>query len=498
MLKFLSAVAQRFGLELRKADLPQDTKPAPGMWRRLFDWATGAWQADAPYDSNGDCNITLNSVVFACLRLLSQDVSKCPPIAQEKKGSIWTAVEGQLLARPNPTQSWMEFIAYWVLCKLIYGNAYVLKFRTGDAIKELWLLDPRKTQPVIALRTGRVFYKLSVCAVEQITEDVVVAADEIIHDKELTLWHPLVGVARLEAARLAATAGTYGIRSLQKLATNGGVPAGMLIIPSGYTEEQIAVLSARWETLRQQGRTAIMESGITFTATAVKAVDAQYSELIGFTGKMVCTAFGVPPWKVGLEPMPAGVIYGQLQVAYYEGSPQYLIHAIEQHLTDGLELKKGVRIVLDLSPLQRMDEKSRWEMYKVAAIAMKPDEMRIRENMEPVPGGDAVYSQQQNFSLEALAKRDAKEDPFKSSASGGAKPGAPSPDSPEPTDNPVPPPDQAMDLLRRWRGVWKKDTTYARGDLVTHHGLWVAALDVRGEAKPGDSKGWRLLIGEKS
>ncbi|MEP8872515.1 portal protein [Enterobacter hormaechei] len=35
-----------------------------------------------------------------------------------------------------------------------------------------------------------------------------------------------------------------------------------------------------------------------------------------------------------------------------------------------------------------------------------------------IPGGDALYLQQQNFSLEALARRDASDDPFAKSGAG--------------------------------------------------------------------------------
>jgi phage portal protein BeeE len=42
---------------------------------------------------------------------------------------------------------------------------------------------------------------------------------------------------------------------------------------------------------------------------------------------------------------------------------------------------------------------------------MAPDEGRAKLNLPPVPGGKYPYLQQQNYSLEALAKRDAS-DPF--------------------------------------------------------------------------------------
>ena len=38
---------------------------------------------------------------------------------------------------------------------------------------------------------------------------------------------------------------------------------------------------------------------------------------------------------------------------------------------------------------------------------MSPDEGRKRLNLPPVPGGQYPYLQQQNYSLEALAQRDA-------------------------------------------------------------------------------------------
>lgn len=505
MLKLIAAGLRRFfGLTVRTTSEPGDTKPVRGFWRRVFDWGTGMWQQDVAYDGDAACQITLNSVVFACLRLLSTDVGKLVPTAQKLRGDIWIATGG-LLLRPNPTQSWMEFLVYWILCKLIYGNAYALKFRgAGNKIAELWLLDPRKVRPVIASSSGAVYYQLEVSSLEQITQHVVVTAGEVLHDKYLPLWHPLVGVPPLDAARLAATAGIYGLRSLQKLATNGGVPSGILNIPAGYSDEQIEALSERWEALRALGRTAILESGISFASTGVKAVDAQTAELIGYTGKDICTAFGVPPWKVGLEAMPAGIAYGSLQTAYYEGSLQYLIESVERLMSSGLELPEGVRVVLDITGLNRMDEKSRWEMYKVAGATggMSPNEMRQRENMPAVEGGATPYLQQQNYSLAALAKRDAKEDPF-TNASGGVKPGSGSPpDSPEPPDNPddAPPSsdDQAMDLLRRWRGVWKADRTYAAGDLVTHHGLWMASIANRGgtPGKPDGFEAWRLVIAE--
>jgi phage portal protein BeeE len=54
---------------------------------------------------------------------------------------------------------------------------------------------------------------------------------------------------------------------------------------------------------------------------------------------------------------------------------------------------------------------------------MSPNEGRARLDLQPVIGGESPYLQQQNYSLEALAKRDAQTDPF---ASNTPTPPAPS------------------------------------------------------------------------
>jgi hypothetical protein len=72
------------------------------------------------------------------------------------------------------------------------------------------------------------------------------------------------------------------------------------------------------------------------------------------------------------------------------------------------------------------------EKEAVGAGIKSPDESRKRMNLPPVPGGKSPYMQQQNYSLAALAKRDAKEDPFKADAPKPAP--APAPNAFAPAD----------------------------------------------------------------
>lgn len=75
---------------------------------------------------------------------------------------------------------------------------------------------------------------------------------------------------------------------------------------------------------------------------------------------------------------------------------------------------------LDVESFIRMDSSSKMDFYTkgVKGGVIAPNEARIKFNLKPVDGGWSVYMQQQNFSLEALAKRDSQDDPFSKSNGG--------------------------------------------------------------------------------
>jgi phage portal protein BeeE len=79
-----------------------------------------------------------------------------------------------------------------------------------------------------------------------------------------------------------------------------------------------------------------------------------------------------------------------------------------------------------MDPSTRMDALNK----AIGGGWLSPNEGRRQENLPPVEGGATPYLQQQNFSLAALAKRDASDDPF------GKKPAA-APAAPEADDEPM-------------------------------------------------------------
>ncbi|EES8601695.1 phage portal protein, partial [Escherichia coli] len=129
-----------------------------------------------------------------------------------------------------------------------------------------------------------------------------------------------------------------------------------------------------------------------------------------------CSVFRVPAYKIGVGQPPSSDNVEALEQQYYSQCLQTLIESIELLLDEALETGENESTEFDVTTLLRMDSERRMKTLgdAVKNTLLTPNEARKRENLPPLAGGDALYLQQQNYSLEALSRRDAREDPFAS------------------------------------------------------------------------------------
>ncbi|EPZ3910380.1 phage portal protein, partial [Escherichia coli] len=172
---------------------------------------------------------------------------------------------------------------------------------------------------------------------------------------------------------------------------------------SGYTGENA-------------GKTAILSNGAKYNPTTFSPVDAQTVEQLKMTAEIVCSVFRVPAYKIGVGQPPSSDNVEALEQQYYSQCLQTLIESIELLLDEALETGENESTEFDVTTLLRMDSERRMKTLgdAVKNTLLTPNEARKRENLPPLAGGDALYLQQQNYSLEALSRRDAREDPFAS------------------------------------------------------------------------------------
>jgi HK97 family phage portal protein len=422
----------------------------------------GAWQQNRSINADSASAFHAD---FACKTLIARDIAKLRvKLVEEDANGIWSETTNPafspVLRRPNDYQSRNQFWENWLLSKLSRGNTYVLKVRDNrNVVTALHVLDPTRVQPLVST-DGSVFYRLSqdyLAGVDEIT----VPAREIIHDRFNCMFHPLIGIPPVFASGLASMLGLNAQRASALLFENNSTPGGILTAPGEVSLEQEQRIKDEWEQRFSRvnlGRVAVLSGGMTYQKMPLTAVETQMVEMLKWSAETVCSVYHVPPYKVSIDVLPRGFTNLQaLNVEYYSQSLQSFIEEIEELLDDALGIGEatGLGTEFDTDNLLRMDSISQITVIKeaVGAGVMSPNEGRARIDLQPVDGGDSPYLQQQNYSLEALAKRDAQDDPF-----APAKPPTPPPQPVAVEDKPPPVPakDIAAQFTRALQAVYRE------------------------------------------
>ncbi len=411
-----------YGLEIVRKDTlsPIDNRGNGGWFPYVIrESYTGAWQRN---DEICVDTIIQNPTIFACVTLIAADIGKlCTKLMQQSAGGIWQETSSPafspVLAKPNHYQNQIQFREQWVSSKLLRGNTYVLMQRDGrGVVTQLYILDPTRVTPLVS-PDGSIFYQLGIDNLAGLEEgNLTVPASEIIHDRFNCLFHPLVGLSPIFAAGLPAFLAQKATRNSVTFFNNGGQPGGILTAPGPIDPESAARVKAYWEanyTGRNAGKIAVVGDGLKYERLTMSSADAQMLEQLRWTDEKICSVFHVPGFKVGVGVTPTyqnGEILNQM---YYDQCLQTLIEAFELTLAQGLNCDP-YDIELDLKGLLRMDTAALWTSLgkAVGDGLITVNEARREIGYSGVSGGDSVYLQQQMFSLDALAKRDALPNPF--------------------------------------------------------------------------------------
>lgn len=388
-----------------------------GWWPRILESYTGAWQRNVVVDRR---TVIENWAVFSCVTLIAGDIAKMPARVMQFIAALKVyepTLHRPVLRKPNRYQTRIDFFKSWVFSLLLHGNTYVLKERDRDGkIVALYILDPTRVTPMVA-PDGGVYYQLGDDTIAGLGESVTVPASEIIHDRMYTLFHPLIGVSPIYACGFAAMQGAAIQDNSSKFFQNMSRPSGILTAPGAISPATVDRLKTYFDenfSGVNAGKVAVVGDGLKYEAMTITASDAQMIEQLKFTGEMICATFHVPPYKLGLGPMPTVSNVAALNQQYYDQALQPLTENMELRLDEGLELEFPFETWMDESVLLRMDPSTRMDSHikAISGALLAPNEARRMENWAPQEGGDVLYLQQQNYSLPALARRDAKEDPF--------------------------------------------------------------------------------------
>jgi HK97 family phage portal protein len=437
----LGAIGKALAPYISKSLSPADNR---GGWYPLIrESYGGAWQQNETIELEDTLQYW---AVFRCVSIIASDIAKMRVgLVEKTRNGLWEQTSAPafspVLRKPNNHQTRIQFYQNWMESKLTRGNTYVLKKRDARGVViALYILDPNKVTPLVS-DSGEVFYELLRDNIGSVPrERIIVPASEVIHDRWNTLYHPLVGLSPIYACGVNALTALRAERTSSRLFENGARPGGVLTAPGAISDSTATRLKEYFEdnfTGTNIGKVAVLGDGLQYAQMAMTAVDAQLIAQLQWNDAVIAGVFGVPSYMINAGTAPAYNNVEALNQQYYSQCLQVHIESIELCLDEGLGLNspggRAYGVQFDLEDLLRMDTATK---VKTLVDGLKgiytPNEARRKLHLGPVEGGDAVYLQQQNYSTEALAKRDEKEDPF-----GGAS-STPAQEEADPADEPAP------------------------------------------------------------
>jgi len=413
-----SEMTLEMGLRSYGSDFAKAMQPLQsiGGWKPLIhEPFTGAWQRNEELKIG---SLTTYPTLYACLMRITMDIGKLPYVLKSYNSTtnVWSTVTNPayspVLRKQNHYQTAQQFREAWMVSKLTQGNTYVLKERDNrGVVVALYVLDPCRVQPMVS-DDGFVFYELNVMDRSLLPADygrqtLVVPASEIIHDRCITLHHQLIGVPPVCAAYWPAVKNLKILKSSSEFFGNNAQPGGILTAPAGMSEQDAKEIQQFWQSNysgQNSGKIAVLGADMKFTSFAMKSADSQLVEQMRYSDEQICQPFGIPPFKIGIGSIPAGMKTDDINLLYHSDALQTHIEAMENLLDEGLKISEPLGIEMDIEPLLRMDLGKQAEVITklTGGPVLTPNDGRVRLGYGPLEGGDTVYMQQQDYPLDQV------------------------------------------------------------------------------------------------
>lgn len=358
------------------------------------------------------------SAAWACTWLIADTISTLPFILNQRDGNNTYGAPAYdnplytvLNQRPNTYMPSAEFWQYIVASELLWGSGYAEKTLNGkgDVISLQPLLSQWMTP--YKLPSGELRYRYQPGFSPEPQEDYSQA--QIFHIKDRTL-DGITGLSRIQYGR-----NSMGIAQAAEKATgdtfrNGMRIGGLITNTKTLNPEQRKEIKASLIEFRTGGPQAagfmVGEAGMGFEPISMSPQDAQLLASRQFSVEDVCRWFGVPPVLIG-HGAPGVTTWGtgveQLLIGFVSLTLRPYVRKLEQAVQFSL-LKPADRstvyLTVDTDDLMGADSAARSALYSTYAQngIMTRNEIRAKEDLAPVDGGDKLTVQSNLIPIDKL------------------------------------------------------------------------------------------------
>lgn len=352
------------------------------------DW-TPAWSSGGTVSGQNLTNRV--STVFTCVDLNGSALGSMPVnLADRGKPMDPETYDWTTNPEPRIYASWDEFVVQVYASLGTRGDAFI---HATDWDLDTFLptrfmvLDPDLITVEFDRESGQRSYWLN---------GQPVFGPDLLHLRYLTIAGWPNGLSPLQgAAGNLASAGAlerYGA----DLATRGGLTWGVLTSDQRITERQAKIAQAQWvqSAANRRGAPAVLGNGLELKTLTLSPKDMALLELRVFDEQRISSAFGVPPFLIGL-PQPDGLTYANASSLF--DFHWRRLRPVAKRITNALSawaLPPGQKVSLNAGDYVQPSLQERSTAYGLMADhdALTVNEWRALENLPPIAGGDVPLS----------------------------------------------------------------------------------------------------------
>ena len=355
-----------------------------------------------------DKALTLTAV-WCAIRLLAESVSSLPisVYTKQKNGDkvedTKNPIYNLIKFKPNYYQNKITFFEFIMLSICTDGNAYVriIRNNAGRPV-QLICLDPNDVTVVI--KDYELYY--------QINEEGVLDSSDVLHFKTLT-DNGIDGISPIDQCAKALNWSSSLEEFGSTFFSNGAKPSSILQTDRALSDTALQRLKTSFNNnygkLKNSNSTIVLEEGLTFKPISISPEQAQFLSSRQFSIEEVARIFNVPPHLLkDLSKSSFNNIEMQSQEFVTYTLMPYITR-IEQEMNLKLfrtnELGKTF-VEFNVNGLLRGDVKSRTDAYKTAITNgyMSINEVRQKENMNSIEGGDKHFMQMNMTTIEKIGE----------------------------------------------------------------------------------------------
>ena len=334
------------------------------------------------------------STVLACVNVISSTMASFTArtyrVTATGREELANHPVARLTRRPNPDQTWPDWMEWTLAQVLLHGNA-ISTIEHDSAGRPVALQPiPWGTVQVYRLPSGRLAYD-----VVQGTGGVRrLFADEVFHLRDRS-DDGLIGRSRISRARDVLGNALALQEWSGSMWANQATPSGAITVPKNISPEGFKTFKAQFEQAhvgtRNARRVVFIDEGSQWQPFSISPEDAEMLASRRFTSEELARLFSVPPPVVGdlahgtfTNSREAGRWFAQFTLSPWARK----IEAEFRRSVFGAG-SPDCTLEIDMSDLLRGDAEARWQSHKIAVEAgiLEPDEIREVEGWNPRPAG---------------------------------------------------------------------------------------------------------------